>query len=357
MATVVAVAALVLTPAPARADATRDAQWHLRSLDVTAAHTISQGEGVTVAVVDTGVDATHPDLAGAVKPGIDLTGDSGGGLRDTYSHGTSMAGLIAARGRPGGAGALGIAPKATVVSVRVDRAGDLGIPEKAAEGIEWAARNGARVICLASGGTDPRAYTKALEVARQADAVVVAGTGNRPRATSVVSPAKLPGVLAVGAVDQSGAIAPFSATGPEVVIAAPGTQITSTGLSKTYNKTDGTSDATAIVAGAVALVRAKYPDLDAPGVINRLTATSTDRGAPGRDPAYGFGVLDLMKALTADVTHATPSAGPSGSGQATPKSADDGSNVGLMTLLVGAFCLVGVLGGGGLLVAVLRRRR
>lgn len=135
--------------------------------------------------------------------------------------------------------------------------------------------------------------------------MVVAAAGNRPDDKKVIYPAAYPGVLAVGGVDRNGRHAEISVTGPEVVLAAPAVDIMTTGTRANggngYHLGRGTSDATAIVAGAVALVRAKYPHLKAPEVIHRLTATATDKGAPGRDDQYGYGIVNIVKALTADV--------------------------------------------------------
>lgn len=139
--------------------------------------------------------------------------------------------------------------------------------------------------------------------ALKADVVVVAAAGNRPEATRVEWPAAYPGVIAAAGVDRDGNHAEVSVTGPEVVLAAPAVDIVSTNkLGETrYSTGTGTSSATAIIAGAAALVRAKYPDLSAAEVVHRLTATAVDKGPPGRDELYGYGVLDLVAALTADV--------------------------------------------------------
>ena len=301
--TTLLLAAVTIAPAkPAVADDIRNRQWHLRFLNIAEAHRHSQGEGVVVGVIDTGVDATHPDLANAVLPGIDLTttGRVGDGRTDIHGHGTVMAGLIAARGHDRNAGVLGIAPKATILPVRVKRYLEPG--GRVSEGIEWAVRNGARVICIAgsndSTGTEMQ---QAIEAAIRADVVVVAAAGNRPDDRTVSFPAAYPGVIAAAGVDQHGNHASVSVTGPEVVLAAPAVDIVSTYLGSRYSHGTGTSNATAIIAGAAALVRAKYPNLTATQVIHRLTATATDKGPPGRDEQYGYGVIDIVKALTADV--------------------------------------------------------
>jgi subtilisin family serine protease len=149
----------------------------------------------------------------------------------------------------------------------------------------------------------PRAKTQQeVEQAIAHDVVVVAGVGNRPESQSVQYPAAIPGVLAVAGVDQNGNHSSVSVTGPEVVIAAPSDNISSTGLNGTWQVSTGTSDATAIVAGAVALVRSKFPQLKAADVVRRLTSTAIDKGSPGRDNEYGYGILNIVGALTAEAT-------------------------------------------------------
>src|SRR5262249_17027025 len=155
---------------------------------------------------------------------------------------------------------------------------------------------------------------RVIEDAIAHDIVVVAGGGKRP-STTVQYPAAYPGVLAVAGVDEHGDHGIFSLTGPGVMLAAPGADILTTGLNHGYGYATGTSDSTAIVAGAAALVRSKFPKLSAVEVIHRLTATAIDKGPPGRDNLYGYGIVNLVGALTADVPPLSPS----------PLAADTGS--------------------------------
>ena len=143
----------------------------------------------------------------------------------------------------------------------------------------------------------------AVAAAQAADIVVVAGSGNRGKTDGRPNPGAYDGVLTVGSVDRDNAVTDFSVTGPQVHLVAPGVDITSP-----YKEADGgyftgygTSQSTAIVSGAVALVRAKFPQLSAAEVIHRLEATAIDKEAPGRDDQYGYGVLNIMGALTADI--------------------------------------------------------
>jgi type VII secretion-associated serine protease mycosin len=297
---------LLASGSPAFADSIREQQWHLEALNVAAAQKITKGDGVTVALIDTGVKANHRDLAGNVVPGVDFSASGTKGWVDTDGHGTAMAGLIAGHGHGAGDadGALGIAPAARVLPIRVLKSDNRSTPD-VPKAIDEAVKGGAKVISMSFGTTDTASLNHALDNALKADVVLIAASGNRPDETFVQYPARYPGVVAVGATGRDGELASVSVTGKEVALTAPGADIVSTSHTGAYQRQGGTSEATAIVAGAAALVRAKYPNLSATEVVHRLTATATDKGAPGRDSDYGFGELNLVAALTADVPPAT----------------------------------------------------
>jgi len=157
----------------------------------------------------------------------------------------------------------------------------------------------------------------AVERAQEADVVIVAAMGNTDQDTRVACPACYDDVVAVGGVDRNGNHAAISVTGPQILVSAPAVDIASTGRQNGYRRGTGTSDATAITAGAVALIRSKYPKMSAVDVIHRLTATATDKGPKGRDDQYGYGIVNPYAALTADVPSVDPTASPSTSA-ATP---------------------------------------
>ncbi|MEU6073076.1 S8 family serine peptidase [Micromonospora sp. NPDC047074] len=338
----------------------RSDQWHLHYLNIHTAHKFTQGDGVTVAVPDTGV-SPHPDILKNIFPGIDIIpGGSGNGQRDKDSHGTSMAGLIAAHGQDDGTGALGIAPQAKILPIYDIPAGGSGHPETLAQSIEYAIAQGADIISISSiGSTSPR-LIRAVQTALASNVIVVAAAGNRPVDTRVGYPASEEGVIAVGGVDHLGMRAAVSVTGPEIDVVAPAVDIYSTSTYGKYRKSTGTSNSTAIVAGAVALIRSKYPDLAASEVAHRLTATAIDKGPPGRDDEYGYGVIDLVAALTADVpplgfgsaTAGAPASTASITAAADPADGGDGAATarGLVTLGV-------IVAAGGTWALVSRRRR
>ncbi|MER7888309.1 type VII secretion-associated serine protease mycosin [Micromonospora sp. NPDC094482] len=337
----------------------RTDQWHLRYLNIEDAQKVSQGEGVIVGVPDTGVDP-HPDLRNNLLRGVDLVaGGSGDGRHDPNSHGTSMAGLIAAHGSDK-VGALGIAPRAKILPIRSSTADNFGEADNLAAGIEFAVSQSARVVSISSGGTSSPRLARAIESAIAADIVVVAAAGNTTQGSGVGYPASHRGVIAVGGVDRSGIHATVSVVGPEIDIAAPAVDIYSTSYDGKYSKGTGTSGATAIVAGAAALIRSKYPYLPAREVAHRLTATAVDKGPPGRDDEYGYGVIDIVAALTADVpplgfesatASATAGGDPSTTGAAAPSDEDSSAATvrGLVTL--------GVIVAAGTTWVVLARRR
>ncbi|BCL15699.1 type VII secretion-associated serine protease mycosin [Micromonospora sagamiensis] len=295
------------TPVPAGAAVPPlERQWHLDALRVGEAHRISTGEGVTVAVIDTGVYAEHPDLAGRVLDGTRLIGRDDKGKVDERNHGTGVAGLIAARG--GGRGrALGIAPGARILPVTV--ATNTFAGSNLPEGIRYAVDHGATVVNISNGGpTTSSALTDAVRYAQSKDVVVVAAAGNAEQGdTGVLYPARLPGVIAVGATGRDGEPWSGGTRGEQIAITAPGVDVSTTAgrwsdlTEGGYVTVDGTSAAAPLVAGAAALIRARYPEASAAEVVNRLVSTARDAGPPGRDDRYGFGGLDLVRALTADV--------------------------------------------------------
>lgn len=272
-----------------------------------------------------------------------------------------MAGLIAAHGQSSSTGALGIAPKAKVLPIMSSSADNLGDADDLALGIEFAISEGADVISVSSGGNTSPRLTQAVRKALASNIVVVAGAGNIPNDRTVAYPAREPGVIAVGGINQAGQHATISTTGAEVDLAAPAVDIYSTSVDGKYRKATGTSGATAIVAGAVALIRSKYPYLPASEVAHRLTATAIDKGPPGRDDEYGHGVIDLVAALTADVpplgfgsaTASVPAHTPSTT-TAVAEPAGDGNGAatarGLVTLGV-------IVAAGGAWTFLARRRR
>gem|GEM_PF-1253904 len=313
-------------------------QWYVTDLSIGAADAITDGRGVVVAVIDGGVDATHPKLAGQLVPGFGTGGDAApDGMRDSEEsgHGTAMAGIIAGRADVGPASIQGIAPGAKVMPISTGSEIDT---DEVAAGIRYAVDHGAKVINMSLGSPGPATLTErsAVRYALDHDVVVVAAAGNsEPGDREINAPANIPGVIAVTGTNINGEGWRGSVTGPQAVVAAPAPNVFAPVPRRVsadgYDSGDGTSNSSAIVSGIVALIRAHYPTLDAANVIERLIATATDKGAPGRDALYGYGEVDPVRALTATVaqvsanpllTGATPApAGAGGSATGAPGGA------------------------------------
>ncbi|MFH9979537.1 type VII secretion-associated serine protease mycosin [Streptomyces sp. NPDC017179] len=308
---------LALVPsAVAHADSIRAQQWGLDAMHTQEAWRTTQGKGVTVAVLDTGVDDDHPDLRGNVLPGKDMIGfGARRGDRPWARHGTAMAGIIAGHGHgPGNAdGVLGIAPEARILPVRVILEEDDSARAKArssrgnalAEGIRWATDHGADVINLSLGDDSDSAHPEpaedeAVQYALSKGAVVVASAGNGGEKGDHISyPAAYPGVIAATAVDRFGTRASFSTRRWYATVSAPGVDVVIADPDQRYYEGWGTSAASAFVSGAVALVKSAHPGLT-PAQIKKLLE-DTARNAPdgGRDDSRGFGMIDPAAAIRA----------------------------------------------------------
>ncbi len=285
-------------------DQVRDDQWQLQELDMPNAWTYADGTGITVAVIDSGVDAAHSDLQGQVLPGLDLVDPKGDGDTDAVGHGTTVSAIIAGRNDDTN-GVVGIAPKSKILPIRVlDAENRYNDAIVVAKGVRWAVDHGARVINLSLGGSGSSpALAAALDYAFAKDVVVVACTGNESASSTdqVWYPAREPGVIAVAGMERdSDALWSGSITGPETVLTAPATQLVGAQPGG-YWKVQGTSFAAPMVSGTAALIRSRWPAMPAGEVINRIIRTAKDVGPAGRDSAYGFGLVNPVGALTADV--------------------------------------------------------
>lgn len=352
--------------APGHADQVRDRQWHLEFLGIDRAHQLSQGEGVTVAVIDTGVNASHPDLKGNVLPGRDGFNRKTKGWTDYHDHGTSMATLVAGHGHGSGAGILGIAPKAKVLPITVVGPNQRGAGRTAvAQGIRYAVDHDADIVLVALAGPEGDGEAEAVAYAKSHDVLVIAGAGNASSSggAPVGYPAAHKGVLAVSAVDRQGRFWNRSASGNKIGLAAPGVDIMTATASGGYDRRSGTSDAGAIVAGLAALVKAKFPYEDEVDLALRLGGTAKDKGPTGRDSRYGFGIPDVTRALTLRAPPAGGSASPSAPPTPTSPRAEvglpeaGGTGIGPGTALVLVLVVLVLLGGVALLAVRWRRSR
>jgi type VII secretion-associated serine protease mycosin len=340
---------------------------------------ITEGNGVTVAVLDSGVDESVPELAGAVLPGADFTAAGGDGtVNGGTGHGTRMATLIAGHG--GDRGFRGVAPAATILPVRVssdDPATD-DVVDLDTQGIRYATDHGARVIniSLASlgGGDCPEPYVEALRYAADNNVIVVAGSGNDAGGPSGY-PGNCPGVLTVGATDRQ--LNPWadSHRSEYIDVAAAGVDLSAISVHGDPFRLDGTSASTALVSGAIALVRAQYPDATADEILRRMIYTAGDIHTDGWDDATGYGVVQPIFALTEELPPDAPNpvyeglyeaegadpqqpGGPTLAPDASASGDSEGGGSGLVLLaVVGGLGLLVILVVVIVLVVTLGRRR
>jgi membrane-anchored mycosin MYCP len=283
------------------ASVTHGAPWAQQQLDPSAVWAMTQGAGQVVAVLDQGVSASAPALAGAVLPGTDTGSGEPPADTDCFGHGTFVAGLIAAR--PTSYGFAGVAPKATILPVNVVNSDGSVTAATVAAGISYAVDNGATIIDFSAAATPApsAALSAAVANALASNVVVIGWVSNSASNINTLSfPADCPGALAVTAVDPGGAPLMAGAPGVPVSLAAPGDSITSIGPAGPGEQTgSGASLATGFVAGVAALVRSYYPRLTAAQVVQRLEATATNPGTALPDSAIGYGVVSPYEAVTA----------------------------------------------------------
>ncbi|MFJ5591010.1 S8 family serine peptidase [Streptomyces noursei] len=277
----------------------RSRQWHLDAMQAERIWQLSTGEGVTVAVIDSGVDSSVPELRGQLLPGKDFTGQGRGVNHDDEGHGTSMAVIIA--GTRSGDGPWGLAPGSKVLPIKsID--GNWAI--NMAKSIRYAADQGAKVINISQGGTvsdgNKAVLQPAVDYANKKGSLVFAGTGNDgDKGNAPAYPASLPGVVGIGAVDKSLKVAKFSTYGSQVALAAPGVGIPTrctTELRRCIE--DGTSDATAIASASAALIWSAHPDWTNNQVL-RVMMETAGKPEDGKVPSkyLGYGIVRPRKVL------------------------------------------------------------
>jgi Subtilase family len=286
----------------------RSGEWWFTSWKILqAAWPATEGAGVTVAVLDTGVQASVPDLRGVVLPGTDLTGRHTNGETDGNGHGTEMSVLIAGQGY--GTGVVGVAPKARILPVVVNAAPAslTADPATMAAGITYAANHGARVIdipqeqpSVSATGCDP-AVQAAVAYALARNVVVVAAAGDTNLiGTTPSQPASCAGVLAVVAVQPNRSLWPQDTRQPYITVANPGADLITSGRNgQLVTGVSGTSAASALAAGAVALIRSRYPAMPWYQVIQRVTGTALAAGGHVPNDSFGYGLFRLSEAVNA----------------------------------------------------------
>lgn len=289
---------------PASNDPRFGEQYGLKLVKAPEAWQISPGDSRTLlAIVDSGIDITHPDLRSQVARSYNAVTKSPE-VTDRKGHGTHTSGIaVAAAGNS--EGGSGVAPGCRLLAVQISSQG-LGKTGRssdvlAAEGIVWAVDNGAKVVSMSFGFyRRSRILEDALQYALDKDVVLVASAGNNNAEndpeTAPHLPSTHPGVIEVAAVDREARKAEFSNFGRTVTIAAPGVDVLSS-IPGGYKTKSGTSMAAPHVAGVAALVRSRFPELDRAAVKARLEQTAVDLGDPGVDEIFGAGLVDAAAAV------------------------------------------------------------
>lgn len=271
-----------------------DKAWHLGKIEAPSAWEISMGEGVVVAILDTGVDEDHPDLFGQTVPGWNIYDDDDD-TSDVYGHGTRVAGTVAAAS-DNGIGVTSIAWDTLIMPVRISRPDGYASTSDIVEGIIWAADHGAQVANISYDVSGSLTVENAAAYMRERGGVVVVAAGNSGIYRSI---APSPALISVGATDKHDIRASFSAYGEYLDLVAPGAHIYSTRLGDGCSSASGTSMSCPVVAGVVALMMSVNPLLNPAQVDTILTETTDDLGDGGWDIYYGAGRVNAAEAVLA----------------------------------------------------------
>lgn len=267
-------------------------QYVVDQLRLPEAHRLARGEQVPIAVIDSGVEATHPEMAGRVAKSFDAVG----GAFQPHEHGTGMAGAIVAHSQ-----LTGVSPRANILAARAfapgQSSGSSGTSFHILKAMDWSIREGARVINMSFAGPRDPMMTRAIQVAAARRIAMVAAMGNEGPGAPVSFPAADPNVIAVTATDQAGRLFSAASRGTHVAVAAPGVEIILPAPRGGYQISSGTSVAAAHVSGIAALLLERQPDLD-PAQLRQILQETARRGATA-DPLLGAGLADPVPALTA----------------------------------------------------------
>ncbi|MFI7315304.1 type VII secretion-associated serine protease mycosin [Streptomyces hygroscopicus] len=292
-----------VAPAAAAQDISSQ-QWYLNDMQADGMWKVSKGRGITVAVIDTGVDASLPELQGRVFGGVDASDKATDPHDDPDGHGTNMAGLIAGTGK--GGGIQGLAPEAKILPVKaslIDMKSE-SVGSVMAKAIKYSVDHGAKVLNISLGVTGIPAYfsktQSAVNYALKRGALIFAGTGNTgDKGNHSQYPAALPGVVGVGAIDRTGKVAKFSTTGDQVGLVAVGDKIPVRCKDiKLVCMTHGTSDATAITSASAALIWSKHPEWTNNQVLRVMMQTAAKPKSGDIPSSYvGYGSVRPRKVL------------------------------------------------------------
>lgn len=270
-------------------------QYAVAKLDLAGAHAVAQGRGVRIAIIDSGIDQAHPDLAAVAVEHFDALG---GAVSDKGTHGTAIAGIIAARGT-----IQGVAPSATLLAIRAfpsERApSQVTTTFVLLKALEWSMANRAGVVNLSLAGPRDPLLEKAVAAIAAKGVLLVAAAGNNGEKAPPAYPAAYSHVIAVTAIDARDQIYARANHGIYIAVAAPGVDVLVPTVGKAHALQSGTSFAAAHISGVLALMLERDPALSAETARRVLTETATDLGSPGRDDAFGAGRSSAAAALKA----------------------------------------------------------
>jgi subtilisin family serine protease len=266
-------------------------QYAAGKMKLSEVHNLTQGENVLIALIDSGADASHPELKGAIAESFDAVG----GENKPHAHGTGMAGAIV-----GQANLKGVAPKARLLDVRAfspTGKTDDGTTFDVVKGMDWAARKGAKVFNLSFAGPKDELMSRVIQAAIKKGIVVIAAAGNAGPKSPPLFPGAEPGVIAVTSTNAEDGATPFANRGDYLTVAAPGADILLAAPKRAYTVSSGTSISAAYVSGMAALILSLHPQADPKEIAAVLTGTAKDLGAKGRDKDFGAGLANPVAAL------------------------------------------------------------
>jgi len=284
----------LVPPALIPNDADYGSEWHLQTINAPIAWNTSVGSGVTVAILDSGIDPTHPDLVGQLVPGWNFY-DNNSNTADVYGHGTMVAGVVAAKGN-NSIGVAGVAWGAKLMPVRVTDTSGIGTLSAFANGLTYAADHGARVANLSFPVQSSSSTQAAAQYFVSKGGVVFNSAGNYGALDSTPPSNSLVSVSATGNTDV---IASWSSYGPYVELSAPGVGIWTTSLGGGYSAVSGTSFSSPLSAGVAALMMSVNPSLAPSQIVSLLESSAVDLGSPGYDYDYGYGRVNAAAAVSA----------------------------------------------------------
>lgn len=267
-------------------------QYALGRLGITEVHQITKGAGVPVAVIDSGIDFSHPELAGNEHISLNVTDEK---VPEPHKHGTSIAGILASS-----ATLTGVAPEATVIGIRAfDTSGEAPASTswRIATALDEAEKNGAGVINMSFAGPHDPLIERSVAGAGKRGMIAVAAAGNGGPEAAPLYPAAYEQVIAVTAVDQNDGLFGGANRGDYVALSAPGVDILAPSPGGSYAVSTGTSMAAAHVSGIIALLLSRKPDLTRDAIMEIFGKSSADLGAPGKDPEFGRGLPTAISAL------------------------------------------------------------